>query len=160
MASRKPLVLNGGQIEQLQSGDTLNAAVTEVDVVARTNDEAGAIVIGAPVYVFDNDGVKKAQANASGTAKVLGLVTNSSVSAGASATIQTNGVLTATTTQWDAITGQSGGLTAGSYYFLDPSTSGKLTTTAPTSAGQLVVNVGLALSTTEMQINPEKPILL
>ncbi len=152
MAARKPLVINAGQVQQLQAGDTLDAAVTQVDVVSMTNAESVTIVIGAPVYVFSASNVKKAKADASGTSKVIGLVRDVSVAASASGVIQTDGVLVATTVQWDAITGGSGGLTAGSRYYLDPATGGMLTLTAPTTVGQFVCPIGIALSTTDLEI--------
>jgi hypothetical protein len=68
--------------------------------------------------------------------------------------------LTATTGQWDAVTGGSGGLVANTVYYLDAATAGKLTATAPTTAGQYVVEVGMALSTTELLIKTRTPILL
>ena len=56
MATRHPLVLNGGQIEQLQSGDTLEGvagipAISEGDsgkVLAVKSDESGAEWVDAP----------------------------------------------------------------------------------------------------------------
>lgn len=160
MAARKPLVIASGQVQQLQSGDTLDAPVSEVDLVAATNKEVGAIVIGAPVYVSAAGQVKKAKADAAGTAKVLALAKDASTAADASGSFQTSGVLVATTTQWDAVAGTTGGLTAGAEYFLSEATAGVLTETAPTGVGELVVKVGLAISTTEMMIDPERPILL
>lgn len=160
MAARRPLVINGGQIEQLQSSDTLDAVVSEVDIVSKENDNAGAVVIGMAVYPKTNGKIDKARANAQGTVQVVGLVKDASISAAATGSIQTSGVLTATTGQWDAVTGQSGGLTAGSVYFLDPTTAGNLTTTAPTTIGQYVVRVGLALTSTEMDIDPQPPVKL
>ena len=160
MASKKPLVITNGQIEQLQAGDTLNASVSEVDVVTKTNDNAGAIVIGTPVYVKANSNVDKARANAQGTVQLLGLVAEASVAAAASGIIQTDGVLAATTGQWDAVTGESGGLTPGAPYYLDAATAGLLTQTAPTTTAQFVVRVGLAISSTEMDITLTAPIKL
>jgi len=160
MALRKPLVIVSGAIQQLQSGDTLDAVVTEVDVVDMENNEAATINIGQPVYVAGAGIVELAQADASGTVEVLGLVYPTTISAAATGWIITDGVLTATTGQWDAVTGGSGGLTAGSIYYLDPDTAGMLTTTAPTTGGDYVVRVGKALSTTELEISVTQPILL
>lgn len=160
MAARKPLVIVNGIIQQLQSGDTLDAPVSEVDVVSKQNDNASAITIGQPVYVKSNGNVDLARANALGTSNVLGLVRDSSIASSAVGLIQTDGVLTATTAEWDAVTGETGGLTAGSVYYLSASTAGRLTTTAPTSSGQLVVRVGVALSNTELEISIDQPILL
>jgi len=160
MAAKKPLVLNGGQIEQLQSGDTLDAVVTEVDLVSRTNNNASPIVKGAPVYPDAAGTVDLAQADASGTVEVLGLVQETSISAAASGYIQTDGILTATTGQWDAVAGTTGGLAAGTVYYLDPDTAGLLTSTAPTTGGDYVVRIGVGLSTTELEITLQPPILL
>ena len=160
MANRKPLVMVAGQIQQLQSGDVLDAPVNEVDVVSMTNDNAGAISIGQPVYVKSNGNVDLAQASTSSTVEVLGLVRDVSIAAAGTGEIQTDGVLTATTAQWDSVTGESGGLTTGNIYYLDPSTAGNLTAIAPTTNGQFVVRVGKALSTTEMEISISAPILL
>ncbi len=160
MALRKPLVIVSGQVEQLQAGDTLDAAVTAIDVIARTNANVGAIVIGTPVYASAAGSVDKAKADASGTVQVVGLVRDTSITASASGNIQTDGVLAATTGQWDAVAGTTGGLVAGTVYYLSEATAGILTATAPSTAGQFVVRVGIALSTTEMSIKVAPPVKL
>lgn len=152
MAARKPLVIINGQVQNLPAGDSLDAPVSEVDLITATNNNAGSIVIGAPVYVAAAGAVDLAQANASGTKKVLGLVYDTSITAAATGNILTDGVLTATTTQWDAVAGTTGGLAAGTQYYLDPATAGMLTATAPSTSSQFVCPVGVALSTTEMEI--------
>jgi len=118
----------------------------------RDNAEAGAITIGMPVYDYDIDEVKKAKADADGTSKVLGLVSDVSVDAAATANIQFSGILTATTGQWDAITGGAGGLLEGWYYYLDESTAGHMTAAPPSTTGQYIVRIGIALSTTKMRL--------
>jgi hypothetical protein len=161
MALRKPLVIVSGLTQQLQSGDTLDAAQSGGDVVIQTNDEVGSIVIGTPVYNDANDGVKKAQANASGTKDVIGLVRDVTIATTATGSIQTNGILSASTAQWDTAFGTSGGLTKGTRYFLSPTTAGLGTVTAPSTVGQYVVELGLAISTTELLLSaPFRNILL
>jgi len=160
LALKKPLVISSGQVQQLQSGDTLDAPMAAIDVIEATNNNASPIVIGAPVYPDGNDAVDLGKADASGTVELLGLVRATSIAAAASGEIQTDGILAATTGQWDAITGGSGGLTAKTVYYLDPSTAGMLTDTAPSTAGQFVVRVGLATSTIEMDISIAPPIKL
>ncbi len=127
--------------------------------VTKTNDNAGSLTIGMPVYAKANGNVDKARANAISTSEVLGLAA-ATIATTASGGIQTAGTLTATTGEWDAVTGQTGGLTPGSIYYLDPATAGLLTTTAPTTAGQVRLRVGLAHSTTELEIRIGEPILL
>jgi hypothetical protein len=161
MALRKPIVIVGGQLQQLQSTDTLDSPQAGGDVVMQTNDEAGAIVIGTPVYNDVNDGVKKAKADASGTKDVIGLMRDASTAAAASGAVQVNGVLSATTGQWDTAFGTSGGLTKGTRYYLSGTTAGLGAGTAPSTVGQYVVELGLALSTTELLLSaPFRPILL
>ena len=160
MAARKPLVLVDGKIQQLQAGDTLDASANEVDVVAAINGNAGSIVIGSPVYPDATGSVDLAKADASGTVEVLGFVKDVSIGAASSGSIQTDGILSATTGQWDAVTGETGGLVAGTVYYLDPATAGNLTLTAPSTVSQYVVRVGQGISTTEMEITIEPPILL
>lgn len=159
MSGRKPLVIVGGEIEQLQSGDYLSVPISGVNEVIQTNDEAGAIVIGAPVYNDAADGVKKAIATTSAASIVLGLVTDVSITNGATGSIAVSGVLTASTAQWDAVAGTTGGLTFGTRYYLDV-TAGKISATAPSTVGQYVVEIGIALSTTELKINILKRVLL
>ena len=161
MTARKPIVLVDGQFQNLQAGDTLDATSLEVEVVQLTNKETGNIPIGTPVYVFGVDQVKKANAAAIGTKDVIGFVKSTTIIADAPGSIQTSGVLSATTGEWDAIiTGGSGGLTFNTKYYLSAVTPGKLVTTPAVTGGTYVCPVGIAISTTELKINVESTILL
>lgn len=160
MALQKPLVLNSsGEIEQLQSGNTLDAPQAGGDDVSLTNANAGSLVIGTPVYISGNDAVDKAKADASGTSKLYGLMVPTSTATATPGAVRRDGVLAATTGQWDTVTGGSGGLVAGTVYWLDPATAGKLTTTCPTTVGQYACRAGMAISTTELDIQIEPRIL-
>jgi hypothetical protein len=157
MALRKPLVIVNGQIQALQSGDSIAIQDTEFNL---TNHEASAVVCGAPVYIDAAAGFKKAQANAAGTSDAIGLVAQTpNIANGASGAVCLQDVLTLTTTQWDAVTGQTGGLTPGKYY-LDPATAGKMTTTPPSTVGQLVVELGRAMSTVDFKVEIKASVLL
>ena len=126
----------------------------QLDVnIAATNDNASPIVIGAPVYVSSNGSVNLAKADAAATSNVFGLVADTSIANAASGNIVTSGVFVATTAQWDTITGGAGGLTFNTKYYLSDTTAGKLTTIAPTAPGTYVAPVGIALSTTQLNIN-------
>lgn len=158
MAQRSLLAWITNRFAQIPSTDTVLGYGANMQKL--TNVNAGAIVIGAPVYSPSAGNFDKARANAIGTADVVGLGADVSTAASASGNVQTSGAVTATTGQWDAVTGGSGGLTAGSVYYLDPTTAGKLTTTAPTTVTQLVVRIGVALSTTQLELCIDQPILL
>lgn len=155
MAIQKPLVIINGQLQQIPAGDTLSAASTEVDVIGAINANVGSIVIGTPVYVSVAGSVDKASAAASGTKKIFGLVKDVSIAAAASGLIQLDGVLVATTVQWDAVAGTTGGLVANTLYYLS-ATAGLLTATPPAASGNYITQVGLALSTTELEIDTDR----
>lgn len=152
---KKPLVVTAGQIEQLQPGDKLDLS----NSTTKTNNTGSPLVIGTPVYVSANSALP-AQANAQGTIRVAGLVADITVADGNPVEVVVDGVTVATTTQWDAITGQTGGLTPGVDYWLSATTAGKLTTTAPTADGEFVVPVGHALSATEFELEVGRPVKL
>jgi alkanesulfonate monooxygenase SsuD/methylene tetrahydromethanopterin reductase-like flavin-dependent oxidoreductase (luciferase family) len=162
MATKLPLVLGAdGLPQQLQSTDTINAPTSTLSTRAVTNGESSAsITIGMPVYASAADTVKRAQANAKSTSKLAGLVYDTTISAAAIGNIATTGTLVATTAQWDAVAGTTGGLAFGTLYFVDPATVGKITSTAPTTVGQCVTLVGTALSTIELELQIAQPILL
>lgn len=159
MALKKPLVLDtAGHVRQIASDETLDATLSNPEVITLTNSDATSMVIGNAAYAFGADAVKKARANAIGTAYVVALTKDASISSAASGSYQTDQILTATTGEWDAVTGDSGGLTTGSVYYLSATTAGGLTKTAPTAAGQYVVQVGIAISTTELLLKFQPPI--
>lgn len=153
MAKKKPIVLTNGQLEQLQAGDTLDLR----NSVTKTNNTGGALVIGSPVYVSGGNAIP-AQADAQSTIRVAGLVSDISVADGDPTEVLTDGVLEATTGQWDAVTGQVGGLTEGADYFLDEANPAQMKTTAPTTG--FIVRLGHALSSTEFEIEIQQPIKL
>lgn len=157
MAVKQALVIYNGQIAQLQAGDTLNV---QAETATYTNADTVSIVICAPVYMSSAGNFKRAQANAAATKDVVGLIlTSPSVAAAALGTFTNDGLHVATTAQWDAVTGQTGGLTPGRYY-LDPANPGKITSTAPTTAGQYIAELGIAFSATDFKINIMPTILL
>lgn len=146
---------------------TYNAANVTVDVYGRvtgivassasgqsnnttgTNNEASTIAKLSAVYSDGSGTFRKANANAEATSKpqgILAVATN--VAAGGN--MVTAGEVVGTTTEWDAITGQTGGLTINANYFLDNVTAGKITTSVPSSG--FLVQMGRATSTTTLLV--------
>lgn len=161
MAIRQPLVLGAdGLPQQLQAGDAISSAVSATTVRPVTNSDAVSLPIGTPVYMFGADSVKRAQANAKTTGQVAGLMYDATVAAAGVGNLISDGILVATTVQWDAVAGTTGGLVFGTRYFLDPATAGKITSTVPTTGGQVNTLIGIALSTTELDLTIQPPILL
>lgn len=161
MAVKTPLVLgSSGHPEQLQAADTITVSTSFTNTEQVTNGGGAAAVICTPVYISAADTFLLAQANAAATADVYGLVYDASIGAAASGSIATDGLVTATTGQWDAVTGLVGGLVAGTDYFLSATTAGRLTATAPTAAGQFNVFVGKAKSATTLSVSIRERIAL
>lgn len=111
---------------------------------------------GQPIYITGVGEVDLAQADSQSTADVVGLVQVDCL-AGETCRYLTEGSIERM--DWVTIAGTSD-LSPGSTYFLDPANAGKLTTTAPTTAGQFVVRVGRAVNVRTLDIEVELPILL
>lgn len=124
------------------------------------NHEAVVIPPGTPLYTDAVGGGKKAKADAAATADAIGLVADQGIAPGVVGTLCTFGALELTITQWDAIAGTTGGLTFNTRYYLDPATAGKITATAPVTPGQFVVEIGIAVSTTLLNVCPSTPYML
>lgn len=149
-----------GQFRNATSSDTFNLPTAATNVWQMVNDNAAAITVGKPVYVKSNGNVDLARANAASTTDILGLVYDASIAAAGTGAIATDGPVTATTAQWDAITGDTGGLVPGSTYFLSAATAGAITKTCPSTAGQFAVRLGKALSATVLDVTVEPPYAL
>jgi hypothetical protein len=140
-----------GEVKRANTNDTL---ANEVDFLTVNNETGGVLVKCTPVYqTATADQVDKAQGNAIATARVLGLLVED-IADEFSGSLLTDGRLVATTTEWDAVTDQVGGLTPGAKYYLSAATAGKLSTSLPADVeGNVVAPVGLAKSTTVMEVS-------
>lgn len=112
--------------------------------------------IGQPVYVSGSGSVALAQADAEATSGVIGLAIQS-VNATEEGFYTTDGQVERE--DWTVVTGTEF-LTPGALYYLDTSSAGLLTTTAPDDIGESVVVVGRALTGTMMDIEIDTPMLL
>lgn len=122
------------------------------------NADAVPLVPGMPIANFGPGAIKRGNATSTALSRILGIVT---VGAGLAlpATVALRGLVTLTTAQWDAVSGQVGGLTAGALYFLDI-VAGKISAAAPIALGQSVVLLGIATSPTDLDLDPQPAILL
>ncbi|MGI9158305.1 MAG: hypothetical protein ACR2K1_00985 [Saprospiraceae bacterium] len=105
-----------------------------------------ALSAGNLVYISNTGTVLKADANAVAKAAV-GYVTSSAAS-GASVTVFFEGTISGLT-----------GLTPGATYFLSDTTTGGVSLTIPSNAGDIVQAVGIAVSATELTFEPQTPIV-
>lgn len=141
------------------TGATGPVGPTPVEFNATLNSD---VVIGQPVYIIDPTG------NADLAIAVVdstgGFSTAISVAvAKIDETTGNVGTFVAGTildqSDWTSVIGSTN-LSPGKDYFLDPSTAGMLTTTAPTAEGEVVTRVGRAATTTKLIVDIEAPIVL
>lgn len=154
MATKKPVVLYNGELKQIQAGDIIEG-ITGTDTLSASNEEDTTITEGQVVYISNSGNVKLATSAAQASARAVGFVKDTSISSASSGTIQTSSVFAKA--DWTGIA-DSTTLTAGSIYFLSDTTPGSITTTAPITSGSYITKVGVAISTTELQIAIENPI--
>jgi len=120
------------------------------------NKSGGTLAAGVAVATHSSGtGTVKAIATAFSTL-AIGLVAASTAN-GVSGDVQTTGPFTLA--DWTAITGTAELVARGRYY-LSASTAGLLTTTAPSTVGQILQLVGVAISPTTLDIDPGEGILL
>lgn len=146
MAIKKPLVLTNGEIEQLQAGDSIDVQPDSYEATFTST-----VIAGEPVYIDGASSVDQANANASGTSEVAGL-SAAAVTATNTGTVIFNGTVTLTTAEWDAVAGTTGGLTAGTKYYLSDAAAGRIVDQAsiPTTATRYVVELGEAIDSTDL----------
>ena len=118
---------------------------------------AEALPAGSPVYVSGMNEVSLAQADALSEALVIGVVPYA-IEVDERAPIQKGGSLELPAEQWDALTGDDGGLTPGDIYYLSDATAGLITTTAPSTTDHYQTIYGVALSPTDMYIIAGTPV--
>lgn len=127
--------------------NAVNLLATSYEKPARLNVIAGeTVALGDLCNIYVDTGVtkiRKAKAT-DNTKPVHGFCsTIGGIAAGTSGTITLVGTLVYATS-----------LTPGARYFLSEITAGQYTTTAPSTAGNIVQAVGVAISATELFINP------
>lgn len=122
-----------------------------IGVTSKVIVASEALAAGDLVNIYSNAGtlnVRKADASGGAAKRAHGFVTASVLLSG-NATVYFNGINTA-----------QSGLTIGVDAYLSGTTPGRATATAPSTAAHIVQNVGIAASTTELEVNLMQPIVL
>ena len=102
---------------------------------------------GAPAYIVSNNTANLASATGLVKSRVVGLITQAA-SVNEATIVQTDGSVTIA--DWTSVIGATS-LTPGSVYFLH-TTDGQMSTTPPTGDGDVVVTMGVAVTTTKFDI--------
>jgi hypothetical protein len=105
------------------------------------------VSVGQPVHISSGNTVSLSDADTLSTAQVLGLV-SVSASGGATATVLSEGIVTLS--DWTSVIGTTN-LTPGSIYYLS-TTAGQMATAPPTGDSDIVVRLGIALTTDTIDI--------
>ena len=155
---------SGNLVEVTQSLTTVEVVNTgEVGprgegLVSYTLEADSNIAPGMALYINNSGNIERAIANATSTSSVAGLST-SITNLGGGCQYKMEGLVELT--DWsNAIENGASTLSAGSFYYVSSTDPGKITTTAPSGAGNFVVQVGFAQSTTKLNLQIQPPIKL
>jgi len=141
-------LVTGALLQKIRTntaGNTAEWANDEQTAMVVTQVAHGLAVADA-VYVDSSGAFLKAQANIASTGQAIGVV--GVVVSADIFVIHVGGKITASTGDWDAHTGGSGGLAAGTLYYLSDTTLAGYTTVAPATVGEVVLPLLLAISPT------------
>jgi len=139
----------------LSDADTISGG-RFVTTVSETAIFDSTTLKGMAVYVVSEGHVDLAQADALATAGAIGLA-HLDVAASTVGTYITEGLVTRP--DWTAVTGTAN-LTPGALYYLSTATAGALTSTAPTTTGDILVSIGRAASQDTLDVSIRNPIVL
>ena len=151
---------SGTGVWRLNNQD-ISFGVDSTALIQSAQVAAGAASIGAgqPVYIDATGKARKADASSLTTARVAGLATTAA-SAGNFVSFTRNQATTIANVNSVVDNVTNGLLEPGKYYWLSVN-SGKLTRTPDTAtAGSVLAQVGLALSTSELQIEIQAPVVI
>jgi len=154
MSDLTPRTGSGG----LPPGNTITGGVYNPTAGASTAHPDG-FPIGTPVVQSPSADNTVVPGNASSLAGsiLMGLAAHFGVP-DSPVFVKSGGALTATEAQWDAITGDSGGLVRNAPYYLRSVTEGGLTRSAPSAGGTFKVLVGVAMSSTDFMVRIGSPV--
>lgn len=136
--------IDSARVVALQSASTSSPPLTTQLIAAE------ALTAGQLVNMY----------NVAGAAQVRRAIATATTSAADGFVLQSVGSGQIATVQLAGLDGVLSGLVPGSIYFLDPAVPGGITATAPSTSGQVVQQVGKALTSGSLQFVPGQPILL
>lgn len=121
------------------------STVSAAEKICNSYTATSITAIGNAVYIDGADSVDLADVSAVGAASRLIGIAGTAAAAAAAVDVCSEGVVNGLT-----------GLVAGSRYFANPSTAGALTTTVPSGSGNVIIQVGIAKSTTAMHLQIQR----
>lgn len=142
---------DAGKLVKLDGSGKIDASMMPAGVAAETRSMTASenIAAGDLVNIHNSSGPKIRKADATTAGKEAHGFVLSAIASGASGTVYP---------EENVLSGMTG-LTPGARMFLS-TTAGLNTATAPSTSGQVVQEIGVALSTTEIMFRPRQPITL
>lgn len=144
------------EIDAYQLAEASPDSSTEGVTVSFLSSQSDAMKKGTPVALYG--GMMKRASASPPLNECFGLVLDDEVTVGAVGRVQIANILEQPAVEWDHVTDTVGGLVPEANYFVD--STGRLTTLSDAIAGQYIVPVGYALSSTKMMISLGTQILL
>ena len=139
----------------------ISSGVDTSDLIKSATVQSGSasISVGQPIYINSTGNAELADASSLTTSKVTGLATTAAT-AGTQVSFTRNQGLTIPNVNTVVDNVSNGLLEPGKYYWLSTNT-GKLTRTPDTStSGSVLIQIGLALTTSELQIEIQAPVVI
>jgi hypothetical protein len=163
-----PLV---GAVSVFTDGETISGNGTKADPLTATvgfqnssvTFDGGALIVpGMPLVTNTFGGAHVAPALADGSqganATPIGIaVSSTNDSPSQPVTWQYAGTVVLTEAEWDAVAGGSGGLVTGKIYYVSESTAGGIQDSASSTGGHFIIQLGFAISPTELQLSIQYP---
>ena len=145
-------------ITTVEVADTGQVGPRGEGLVSYTLQAESNIAPGMALYINNSGNIERAIANATSTSFVAGLSTSVTI-LGGGCEYKMEGLLELN--NWSDVTENgTSALSPGSFYYLSSSNAGKITPSPPSGAGNFVVQVGFAQSTTKLNLQIQPPIKL
>ena len=129
-----------------------------VGLIIYTDSVDTNVVVGDVVYKTNAGNIDKALADGSIVPRVAGMI-YADASTGSGAQYKMEGVIERQ--DWSSIQNSgTSSLSEGVFYYLSATNAGNISTSAPTTVGQYVVQVGYAQSATQLNLQIQPPIKL
>lgn len=140
----------------IEPAGVAGAGATLLTLIPAAPDAGTGVLAGQAISMGNAAGHSaKSQATTLAGSLALGLaVAVGNTGAAAGLQIVTQGPLILPTATWDAITGDVGGLVAGSPYYVSAATAGNITKTEPVASGNFEYIVGVAYDAQTMIVKP------
>jgi hypothetical protein len=133
------------------------ASVSQGSIAATASNQT--VLPGAPLVLLAFTGIHAALAFADGSqpnGTPLGLALEGATG-GEGVTYQYNGIVELSAAEWEAVGASSTGLVPGDTYYVSETVAGQIQNAISSTGGHFIVQLGFAISPTELQLSIQYP---